>query len=166
MITSDVSTMRRSPFHYAIRILQSMLFERDSSLKERSKKLFDQVTKWAIELSEYNFTFQPCTILKSKVLADFIFNFTFNTHVQAEKELLSLSEHPSSKWTLSVDGLSNVDGVGVGLVLTSLKVDLIQQSIPRGFRATKNEAKYEALIVGLSLARDMGIKKLDICSNS
>ena len=29
-----------------------------------------------------------------------------------------------------------------------------------------NEAEYEALIVGLNLAKDMGIKKLDIRSNS
>ena len=29
-------------------------------------------------------------------------------------------------------------------------------------KATNNEAEYEAFIVGLNLAKDMGIKKLDI----
>ena len=35
-----------------------------------------------------------------------------------------------------------------------------------GFKATKNKAEYEALIAGLNLAKDMGIKKLDIRSDS
>ena len=31
-----------------------------------------------------------------------------------------------------------------------------------GFRATNNEVKYEALIFGLSLAKELGIRKLDV----
>ena len=44
--------------------------------------------------------------------------------------------------------------------------DLIQQAIRCGFKATNNEAEYEALIARLNLAKDMEIKKLDIRSNS
>ena len=71
-------------------------------------------------------------------------------------------EHSNSKWTLSVNGSSNVNGSGIGLVLTSPEGDLIQQVIRCGFRANNNEAEYEALITGLVLAKDMGIKKLNI----
>ena len=35
-----------------------------------------------------------------------------------------------------------------------------------GFRATNNEVKYDAFIQGLLLAKDMGIQKIDICSDS
>ena len=55
-----------------------------------------------------------------------------------------------------------MNGVGIGLVLTSPEGDLIQQSICRGFLTTNNEAEYEALITRLLLVKDMGIKKLDI----
>ena len=59
-----------------------------------------------------------------------------------------------------------MNDIDVGLVLTSPEGDLIQQSICCGFRATNNEAEYEALIAKLNLDKDMGIKKLDIRSNS
>ena len=71
-------------------------------------------------------------------------------------------ERSKSKWMLSIDGSSNVNGFVIGLVLTSPEVDLIQQAIWCGFRATNNEDEYEALITGFSLTKGIGIKKLDI----
>ena len=100
------------------------------------------------------------------MLVDFIADFAPNVIPHADKELLNLTEHSNSKWTLSVDGSSNVNGVGISLVLTSPEGHLIQQAICCGFKATNKEAEYEALIAGLNLAKDMGIKKLDICSDS
>lgn len=129
-------------------------------------ELSGRLTKWTVELSEYDITFQPCTALKSQVLADFIADFTPNIIPQANKELLNLTESSNSKWMLSVDRLSNVNGDDIGLVLTSPKGDLIQQAIRCGFKAMNNEVQYEALIARLNLAKDMGIKKLDIRSNS
>ena len=59
-----------------------------------------------------------------------------------------------------------MNGADIGLILTLPKGDLIQQSIHSGFWATTNKAEYEALIVGLSLTKEMGIQKVDIRSNS
>ncbi|KAL5553871.1 hypothetical protein UlMin_041272 [Ulmus minor] len=129
-------------------------------------ELSGRLTKWTVELSEYDINFQPRTALKSQVLADFVADFAPNVTQQADKELLNLTEHSNSKWTLTVDGSSNVNGAGIGLVLTSPEGDLIQQAIRCGFKATNNEAEYEALIAGLNLAKDMGIKKLSIHSDS
>ena len=95
-------------------------------------------------------------------MANFIADFTPNVTPQADKELLNLIEHYNSKWTLLVDGLSNINRSGIGLVLTSPEGDMIQQAIWYGFKATNNKAEYEALITRLNLAKDMGIKKLDI----
>ena len=125
-------------------------------------ELSGRLTKWIVELSKYGINFQPRTALKSQVLAD----FTPNVTLQADKELLNLTEHSNSKWTLSVDSSSNVNRVGIGLVLTSLEGDMIQQAIRCGFKATNNKAEYEALIAELNLAKDMGIKKFDIRSDS
>ena len=60
------------------------------------RELFDRLIKWAVELNKYDITFQPHTTIKSHILADFIADFTPNTHVQVDNELLSLFEHPSS----------------------------------------------------------------------
>ena len=59
-----------------------------------------------------------------------------------------------------------MSGAGLGLVLISTEGDIIQQAIKCGFKATNNEAEYEALIAGLMLTKDMGIRKLDVCSDS
>ena len=66
---------------------------------------------------------------------------------------------------LSVDGSSNMNGSGIGLVFTSHEGDLIQQAIHYGFRAMNNEAKHKALIFWLKFTKDKGIKKLDIRSD-
>ena len=42
-------------------------------------ELSGRLTKWVIELSEHDLTFQPYTVLKSHVLADFIADFAPNT---------------------------------------------------------------------------------------
>lgn len=61
-------------------------------------------------------------------------------------------------WALSVDDLSNIKGSELGLVLRSPKEVVVEQAISCGFKATNNEAKYEALIVGLTLARSLVVK--------
>ena len=96
------------------------------------------------------------------MLVDFIADFAPNVTPQVDRELLNLIERSNSKWTLTFDGSSNVNGASIDLVLTSPEGDLIQQAIRCGFKDTNNEAEYEALIAGLNLAKDMGIKKLDI----
>ena len=74
----------------------------------------------AVELSEYDINFYPWTALKSQVLADFIVNFTPSENVQVEQELIALTETTDiGKWTLLVDGSSNIKGSGLGLVLKS-----------------------------------------------
>ena len=69
-------------------------------------------------------------------------------------------------WTLHMDGSSNIKGSGLGLVLTSLDRDMVERSINYGFKATNNEAEYEGMIAGLSLAKDIGAQRLTVCSDS
>ena len=53
--------------------------------------IFSQLTKWAVELSEYDLSYVPRTAIKSQVLTDFIVDFSTND-IQAKKELLSVSK--------------------------------------------------------------------------
>ncbi|XP_062102814.1 uncharacterized protein LOC133812978 [Humulus lupulus] len=114
-------------------------------------ELSGRLTKWAVELSEYEVTYKPQTSLKS----------------QAERELCCLTKGQSvGIWKLQVDGSSNTKGSGLGLVLTSPQGDVIEQAVRCGFKATNNEAEYEAMIAGLGLAKDMGVKKIVVFSDS
>ena len=65
-----------------------------------------------------------------------------------------------------IDGSANIKGTRLGLVLKSPQGDMIVQSIRCEFKATNNEAEYETLIVGLTVAKDMNIKKINVKSDS
>ena len=45
--------------------------------------------------------------------------------------------------------------IGVGMMLISLEGHKIHYSLHFGFQASNNKAKYEALIAGLYLAREL-----------
>jgi len=57
---------------------------------------------------------------------------------------------------LSVDGSSNTKGRGAGIVLHGSNDLLLEQALCFGFKPSNNQAEYEALIAGLTLAADMG----------
>ena len=65
-----------------------------------------------------------------------------------------------------MDGSSNSSGSGVGIILTGSKGDVAEYALQFEFSATNNEAKYEALIVGLRFAKDVRVKHLKIFSDS
>ena len=69
-------------------------------------------------------------------------------------------------WKLFIDGAANAQGSGVGLILTSLEGIDIEYALIFGFRASNNEAEYEAIIAGLNLAHSMEVDKLEVCSDS
>lgn len=69
-------------------------------------------------------------------------------------------------WTLITNGSSNIRWTGLGLGLKSSLGDTIAQSIWCEFKATNNEAEYEALILRLTLANDMHIRRLKVRSDS
>ncbi|XP_038690528.1 uncharacterized protein LOC119989207 [Tripterygium wilfordii] len=129
-------------------------------------ELSGRIIKWAVELSEYDITYQPRTAIKSQVLADFVVDFAPSTQLEADKELLCMVDQAPKVWTLYVDGSSNVRGSGLGIVLISPEGSVIQRAVRCGFHATNNEAEYEALIIGLKLAKELGVTSLKVYSDS
>ena len=55
-----------------------------------------------------------------------------------------------------MDGAANQKGSGVGLVLISPEKLVVEKSLRLGFTATNNEAKYEALLEGMSMVHKIG----------
>ena len=54
----------------------------------------------------------------------------------------------------------------MGLVLISSERITIEKSLRLGFSATNNEAKYESLLVGITMVQKIGGKVVEIFSNS
>ena len=61
--------------------------------------------------------------------------------------------------------LSNVQGAVIGNFLQSTNGLVLEEGIRLGFEVTNNEAKYEAFIYGLKLARHLNIRKLEVRGN-
>ena len=77
---------------------------------ETSRRLM----KWAIELSEFDIRYKLKTAIKGQVLADFVMEFTSGV---PDENAQTMTDLPI--WKLSVDGASNTQGSGAGLILTS-----------------------------------------------
>jgi len=126
--------------------LRSVLFKPD---------LAGRMTRWAVELSEYDVRYEPRTAIKGQVLADFV------------SELTEPDSEPSpTKWTVHVDGSSNAKGSGAGIVLESDSGLLLEQSLRFDFPTSNNQAEYEACLAGLMTAKELGAQHIVVCSDS
>jgi ribonuclease HI len=66
---------------------------------------------------------------------------------------------PEATWILWVDGASNVNGGGAGIILEGPDELTVEQFLKFKFKASNNQAEFEALIVGLRVALDLGVYK-------
>nr|XP_025652340.1 uncharacterized protein K02A2.6-like [Arachis hypogaea] len=69
-------------------------------------------------------------------------------------------------WKLHVDGSSNSTYGGTGVILENQDGITIEQSIRYEFPVSNNQAEYEALLAGLSLAQEVGAKVLEVNTDS
>ncbi|KAL5547002.1 hypothetical protein UlMin_006689 [Ulmus minor] len=123
-----------------------------------------RLAKWSIELGEFDILFKPRTAIKGQALADFIVEFTYQpTSLESAKELVS---SPRSLWHLYVDGSSTDNCSGAGVILVSLEGVRLSCALRFRFKATNNQAKYEALLAGLRLAKEVSAHHLLIYSDS
>ncbi|XP_074559143.1 uncharacterized protein LOC141815080 [Curcuma longa] len=117
-----------------------------------NSEISGRLIKWTVELGEYDIQYQPRTSIKAQALADF---------------LIEMPEgEPEQTWRVYVDGSSNRQGSGVGVVLISPLEEEIHLSIRLSFRASNNEAEYEAVLAGLQAAKRMGSTKVQLYSDS
>ena len=111
-----------------------------------------RMVKWVVELSEIDIKYEPRSPIKGQIFADFV--------VELSSQAARV-EGDDFRWVLSVDGSSNQQGSGAGVILEG----------PNGvlrfaFKASNNQAEYEALIAGILLAKEMGARVLMAKSDS
>lgn len=94
------------------------------------------------------------------MLANFVTKFAEGLQVESGKELYAVMEDQNGIWELHIDGAINCRGGGAGLVLTNLQGQTLERSIHFNFKVTNNEAEYEALIAGLGLALELGVRNM------
>ena len=88
--------------------------------------------------------------MKGQVLADFDAEFS----PKNDMEMVCHVENRS--WRVFVDGASSAMEAGAGIVILTPEGIMLEHSFRLGFKASSNEAEYEALIAGLKTAFDLG----------
>ncbi|GKB93188.1 hypothetical protein Tco_0979325 [Tanacetum coccineum] len=73
---------------------------------------------------------------------------------------MEVEEELPEPWILFTDGSSYVDGSRAGLILTNPEGAEFTYALRFRFEETNNELEYEALIAGLRIAKEMGVKNL------
>ncbi|KAL5575798.1 hypothetical protein UlMin_017497 [Ulmus minor] len=121
-----------------------------------------RLAKWSIELGEFDIQFKPRIAIKGQALADFIAEFTY-TPEMSEK---LTTQTQNSQWKLYVDGSSTETSSGAGIILVSPDGVKLSCAVRFKFKATNNQAEYEALLSGLRLAKKVSARHLTIYSDS
>ncbi|KAL2227669.1 UNVERIFIED_CONTAM: Retrovirus-related Pol polyprotein from transposon [Sesamum indicum] len=119
-----------------------------------------RLIKWAVELGQHDIEYQPRTAQKAQVLADFI------TELSSDPKEPEAPDHTCSKWMLHVDGSSNANNGGAGILIQGPKGIEIEVAARLSFPVTNNEAEYEALVLGLELAYEAGARDLEVFTDS
>ena len=76
------------------------------------------------------------------------------------------NEEERRTWKLYVDESSNSKGSGARRILEDQNGVSIEQSLRFMFKASNNQVEYEALLVGLRLAKELGVRRLTIKGDS
>ncbi|XP_025625375.1 uncharacterized protein [Arachis hypogaea] len=127
----------------------------DQAVKQVLQKpdLAGRMLAWSVELSQFQITFEPWNAIKAQAMTDFV------------AEMTPGNSTPES-WKLHVDGSSNVTSGGAGVIRESQNGVTIEQSVCYEFPVLNNQVEYEALLAGLTLAKEVGTKTLEVCTDS
>ena len=122
-----------------------------------SPEAAERMALWAVELSKFDIQYRPRTARKGQVVADFIAKFTLGDSQGVEEK---------RQWSVYTDGSSNRQAEGVGVMIQTPEGDEIRCMIRLDFPTTNNEAKYEALVAGLDLAKAARAKNVVVHCDS
>ena len=118
----------------------------------RNREATGRVAKWAVEIGIYDIAYRPRTSIKSQAMADFLVDWTEAQQPEVMPDL--------KKWTMYFDGSKNYEGSGAGVVLISPSGDKLRYVLQIHFTSTNNVAEYEALLHGMKVAKELGVKRI------
>ncbi|XP_024171593.1 uncharacterized protein LOC112177542 [Rosa chinensis] len=144
-----------------------------------------RIGKWVLALSEFSLQYVPQKAVKGQAIADFLahhpplelpvlkeLEIACNTATLLDKACIpeyavwyqaTISLQP---WVLFFDGSRTDAMAGAGIVLENPAGDRFSYSFQLTFQCTNNQAEYEALIIGLEVLLEMGVRDVQIRGDS
>jgi ribonuclease HI len=117
-----------------------------------------RIAKWAMEIMGETIPFAPRKAIKSQVLADFVAEWI-------DTQLPAAPIQPKL-WTMFFDRSVMKTGAGAGLLFISPLGKHLRYVLRLHFPASNNVVEYEALVNGLHIAIELGVRHLDTRSDS
>jgi hypothetical protein len=98
-------------------------------------------------------SYEPLKSMKDQFVVDFIIEHSIDQNSDKSCNLVSI--HPRK---LFFDGSTCREGQGVDIVLISPRGAVFEQSVCLEYYCTKNQAEYEAILLGLQILISIGVK--------
>jgi ribonuclease HI len=124
----------------------------------QSREASGRIAKWAVEIMGETISFAPRKAIKSQVLADFMAEWV-------DTQLPTAPIQPEL-WTMFFDGSLMKTGAGAGLLFISPLGKHLRYVLRLHFPASNNVAECEALVNGLRIAIELGVRRLDARGDS
>jgi ribonuclease HI len=124
----------------------------------RNPNTAGRIAKWSVELMGETLACALRKAIKSQILADFV--------AESIDTQLPPLQIQAECWTLYFDGSVMKIGAGAGLLFISPLGEHMRYAVRLHFPVSNNMAEYEALLCGLRITIEIGIKRLDVRGNS
>ena len=152
-LTFALVTASRKLRHYFQAHVINVLTNHPPKKAMNKLEVVGRLIQWAVELNEFDDRYQPRSMIKAQVLADFIAEFTPN---QGEQDGVDEAQ----RWVINVDGSSTLYAGGIGVILKSPEGDKLEYATHLQYQTTNNEVEYETLLKELELAKSLGTESI------
>ncbi|XP_023922202.1 uncharacterized protein LOC112033647 [Quercus suber] len=159
LVLALIHATRKLPHYFQAHTVHVLTEYPLQSLLKRSD-FTGRIAKWGTRLGSFDIRYRPRSSVKGQVLADFIVEFS----PKEKGEMVCRLE--TRPWKVFVDGASSSMGAGSGVVIVTLEGIRLERSFRLGFRASNNEAEYEAFLAGLRAASSLGAREIELYSDS
>ena len=130
--------------------------------------LTSKLARWLLMLAEFELKYITRKSVKGRAVAEFLADQPVEGPEDVEfrfpdEEVFTVNE---DAWVLYFDGAANQKGYGIGVLLIAPDGSHIPLSFKLNFDVTNNQAEYEACIVGLTAAIEIGVTDLQVIGDS
>ncbi|XP_009775025.1 uncharacterized protein [Nicotiana sylvestris] len=137
--------------------------------------LTGRLAKWQLLLTKFDIVYVTRTAMKAQALADYLAENpvddeyeSLNTYFPDEEVNLveDIVQDDGQIWKLYFDGVVNIKGVGIGVILVSPTGQHYPATTRLHFFCTKNTVEYEACIMGLNVSINLNVHELLVMGDS
>ncbi|XP_026378350.1 uncharacterized protein LOC113272768 [Papaver somniferum] len=122
------------------------------------------MARWSVQLFEFSLQPEKSKGIRGQAIAYLLAAFLGCATTPFHEDIPVAAE--SKSWLLYFDGSSHGDKGGSGVVLITPDDELISKDFKLGFPCTNNAAEYEAFLLGLKFAKDLGSQDIEVKGDS